>query len=573
MYDLTVRSSNGFLVQFAILLVLCFVFSPLVMACGSAEEKASGPADTSVPPNETAVRAMATPTMDSAIQANAPDYWPTGGWRSLPPEAQGMDSQKLADLIDHIREQDLDIHSVTVVRNGYIVADATFYPFEGDSMHNLRSVTKSFVSALIGIAIEQGHIDSLDQPVLSFFPDRVVANVDARKEAMTLEDVLKMATGLECRDSFKYRWAGAYLMMQSDDWVQHVLDLPMLEEPGTRFEYCNGATLLLSAIIQETSGMTAAKFAEQHLFTPLGINDVIWPTNPQGVTVGFSELRIRPHDMAKFGYLYQQDGQWDGRQIVPASWVAASTASQIAALGAGSGDYGYQWWVEPDGIYSARGHAGQYIFVVPDSELVAVFTGNLSDEFLQVPEMLMDIYVVPAVKSAEALSPNPDGVAALESSIQAVAVPPTGPEPVPPLPETAGRISGQTYLLDMPNPAGLVSFSLAFDDGDEALMTTEYLPEVEIFFVEGMPTPLELEVALGLDNVYRFSPAEFGLMMGAKGEWLADDVFLVHLDGIGNIGWQRVQVTFAGEQITLELWDDSTSPPSKIPPFNGRLAE
>jgi CubicO group peptidase (beta-lactamase class C family) len=495
------------------------------------------------------------------------------GWRSSTPEDQGMDSQKLAELIDYIQQEQLDLHSVTIIRNGYVVADAAIYPFEGGGKHNLKSVTKSVISALIGIAIEQGHIDGLDQPVLSFFPDRAVANLDARKEAMTLEDVLKMATGLECRDSFKYRWQGAYLMMQSDDWVQHVLDLPMLEEPGTRFEYCNGATLLLSAIIQETTGMTAAEFAEQHLFTPLGIDDVIWPANPQGVTVGFSELRMRPHDMAKIGYLFLQDGQWDGRQIIPASWVAASTTNHIAALGLGGGDYGYQWWVDQDVVYSARGHAGQYIFVVPDSQLVAVFTGNLSDDVLRVPEVLMDIFVLPAVKSAESLSLNPDGLAALESSIQAAAAPANGPEPVPPLPETARRISGQTYLLDPLNPLGLVSFSLTFGDGAEALMTLEYPPEAILFIVEDMPTPLQLDVALGLDNVYRFSPAEFGLIMGAKGEWLADDVFLAHLNGIGNIGWQRVYVAFEGEQITMEFWDDSTSPTTKIPAFNGRLAE
>ena len=145
------------------------------------------------------------------------------------------------------------------------------------SKHIIHSCTKSIISALIGIAIEQGYIESVKQPVLSFFPTRTAANLDANKEAMTLEHLLMMASGLECRDSYLYRWRGLNQMRQTDDWVQFMLDLPMAEPSGTRFEYCNGASFLLSAIIQETTGMSASEFAEAHLFGPLGISDVEWP--------------------------------------------------------------------------------------------------------------------------------------------------------------------------------------------------------------------------------------------------------------------------------------------------------
>lgn len=579
MYRRSAKSRTGIFVQFASLLFLCFVLSFILTACGSAQQEEPGPADISAPSTTTTIQpaatpvptvSKATPALENSTQVSELNYWPTAGWRSSTPEEQGMDSEKLAKLFDYLREQDLDIHSVTIVRNGYIIADSVIYPFDKDSKHNLMSVTKSVISALIGIAIDQGYIDGVNQPVLSFFPDRTVANVDANKEAMTLEHLLMMASGLECRDSWRYRWRGLERMMQSDDWVQYVLDLPMLEAPGTRFEYCNGASLLLSAIIQETSGMTAAEFADLYLFTPLGIDDVVWPANPQGITLGYSELRLQPHDLAKLGYLFLQNGQWDGQQVIPAPWVAASTANQIRATNASS--YGYQWWIANDRVYNALGFAGQYIFVVPDSELVAVFTSNLSEDDVSVPANLMDIFGVPAAISTETLPPNPDSLEMLESIIQAAALSPNEPEPVAPLPEVAQRVSGKTYLLEPPDPSGLTSISMIFNEGAEALMKLGYASGETPASGEDSPAPVQVEVPVGLDNVYRFSPAEFGMMMGAKGEWVAENVFLIHMDRIGNIGLHRLQITFEGEQIALEIWDDLMSPAMRAD-FIGRPVE
>jgi CubicO group peptidase (beta-lactamase class C family) len=327
-----------------------------------------------------------------------------------------MDSEMLVKMFDYIDQENLDIHSVTVIRNGYLVADATIYPFDQGSKHIIHSATKSIMSALIGIAIEQGHIESVNQPVLDFFPGRTAANLDASKEAMTLEHLLMMATGLECRDSYLYRWRGMDQMAQTDDWVQFILDLPMAEPPGTRFEYCNGASFLLSAIIQETTGLSASEFAETNLFGPLGISDVVWSANPRGISIGWGELRMRPHDMAKIGYLYLNEGRWDGEQIIPAAWVADSTRKHIdATLQDG---YGYQWWIADDGLYMAIGFAGQYIYVFPEHELVVAITSNLSMDDSIAPETLLEFFIIPAAKSSTPLTPNPGGVDLLESKIQ-----------------------------------------------------------------------------------------------------------------------------------------------------------
>jgi CubicO group peptidase (beta-lactamase class C family) len=362
---------------------------------------------------EKAAPTMATP---------GSSYWPTEAWQTSTPEEQGIDSEMLADMLEVIQEQDYDIDGVVVVRNGYVVVDAVVYPFEPGSRHIVYSCTKSVISALIGIAIDEGYIEGVDQPVLDFFPERTAANLDAGKEAMTLEDVLTMSTGLECRDSYLYRWQGLLQMQQSEDWVQFMLDLPMAEEPGTRFEYCNGASLLLSAIIQETTGMTALAFANEHLFGPLGIIDVEWSSSPQGITIGWSDLHLTPHDMAKIGYLYLNEGWWDVEQVVSADWVRASTRKHISAKTLQDG-YGYQWWVDGSSIYMALGYSGQYIVVVPDKDMVVVFVSDLEERDFYVPQGLLTDFIFPAARSSTPLPANPDGVALLESRIEALAIP------------------------------------------------------------------------------------------------------------------------------------------------------
>jgi CubicO group peptidase (beta-lactamase class C family) len=258
---------------------------------------------------------------------------------------------------------------------------------------------------LIGIAIDKGYIAGVDQTILSFFPEKPAANTDTRKEGMTLEHLLTMTTGLYCRDSYLYRWDGLYLMRSSPDWVQYMLDLPMVEEPGSYFEYCNGASFLLSAILQEATGLSAFEFAQEHLFNPLGISDVQWPSNPQGISIGYSDLELRPKDMAKIGYLFQNDGVWDGEQIVPSAWVRDSTRKYISAtLQEG---YGYQWWVDVSGIYMALGYGGQYIVVVPEENLVVVFVSDLAEEDFYIPDQFLHRYILPSIKSSEPLPEDP----------------------------------------------------------------------------------------------------------------------------------------------------------------------
>jgi CubicO group peptidase (beta-lactamase class C family) len=468
-------------------------------------------------------------------------YWPTSGWQVSTPEEQGMDSGLLAEALDFLQEQDdYEVHSLLVIRNGYIVTDAYFYPFAEGIMHNIFSVTKSVTATLIGIALDQGYIESVEQPVLGFFPESKVANMDAKKEAMTLEDLLTMQTGF---DFISMPEITVREMTFSPDWVQFTLDLPVTEEPSTRWAYCSSGSHLLSAIIQQTTGMSTLEFAGKYLFVPLGISDVIWPSDPQGINHGWSDLHITPHDMAKIGYLYLNDGLWEGKQVVPAEWVAASTDSHVV-LTDGDG-YGYQWWTSP-GYYSAIGMGGQYIIVSPDKDMVVVLTGGRS--FPGVLQDLLSSYIFPAVKSVAPLPANPSGVALLESRIEQLSRPSqVQPEPVPPQPAIAGEISGKTYQLD-DNPFGSLSITLTFSGQDEVLLRIT---------TTGVMTlgDTDFEWLIGLDNVARISPGVLGLPAAAKGAWETDSFFSARIDEICSYHAWQVGLHFEEDSVICRIQD------------------
>jgi CubicO group peptidase (beta-lactamase class C family) len=307
-------------------------------------------------------------------------------------------------MMNILWQKNYEIDSILIVRNGCVVLDTYHFPKVPDFKHNIFSCTKSISSTLIGIAIDKGYIKSVDQPLLDFFPEKIPKNPDKRKRQITLKDVLQMATGLKCRDSYLYQWKGITEMRLSEDWVQYMIDLPLVEAPGTRFEYCNGASFLLTAIIEKTTGNTGLEFAQEHLFKPLGINDIYWPANIHGQTIGWGRIHMRPRDMAKFGYLFLNNGRWDDQQVVSAKWVADSTQKHISAtLMPG---YGYQWWVMSPGNYAALGYRGQLIFVLKERQMVVVFTSRLKEQDVLIPGGILRGYIIPAVKSNSPLPEN-----------------------------------------------------------------------------------------------------------------------------------------------------------------------
>jgi CubicO group peptidase (beta-lactamase class C family) len=223
----------------------------------------------------------------------APDYWPTGGWQTSTPEQQGLDSATLAEGIQAIHDKHVAIDSVMIIRNGYVVLDANFYPYNGSFPHDMASVTKSVTTTLIAIAAEQGKLQ-LDQPVVSFFPDRVIANLDDRKRSMTVRDLVSMRNGMES-GCFHGDDSTLDAMRSQLDWIQAALDRKMTSQPGTQFCYDSPGMHLLSAILQEATGMTELAFARQYLFEPLGIQDAAWEIDPKGYYHGWGDLHLDVH--------------------------------------------------------------------------------------------------------------------------------------------------------------------------------------------------------------------------------------------------------------------------------------
>jgi len=347
-----------------------------------------------VVPSE-APASAAAPTAAPVSTAAAGTHWPTEGWRTSTPEEQGMDSQKLTEMLATIKEKNMNIHSFLVIRNGYLVSESYFRGYQQDTKHDMQSAGRSFTSTLVGIAIDKGYIDGVDHRVLEFFPERTFANLDAQKEAMTLEDVLTMRSGLEWQETADTRNA----QQRSPDWVQFLLDLPVVAPPGSKWSYCSGCSHILSAILHETTGMNPRDFAEQYLFKPLHISDVNWMVDPAGIPYGAGGFDLTPRDMAKLGYLFLRNGQWDGQQIVSSEWVKKA-AQRYAGVDEHFG-YGYHWFTVTSlggyAGYAALGTGGQIILVVPELDLVIVTTARTEESIFE----LIDRYVIPAVQKSQ----------------------------------------------------------------------------------------------------------------------------------------------------------------------------
>jgi CubicO group peptidase (beta-lactamase class C family) len=255
--------------------------------------------------------------------------------------------------------------SVLVLRQGRLLLERYYHGGSRDRSWSMYSVTKSVVSALVGIALREGRLESVRQRVVRFFPGELTADVDPRVREITLRDLLTMSAG--------YRDVNT--PYETDDWVRALLDRPLASEPGAAFSYDDGSVDLLSAVLTKVTGVPAAVYAQRELFGPLGIRPARWNGDGQGHSLGSGGLFLRTREMARLGRLYLDGGRWRGRQILPRAWVRDSTREQIRVPGGGA--YGYLWWIGrgADRGFAAEGFGGQEIAVVPRLSLVIVLTG------------------------------------------------------------------------------------------------------------------------------------------------------------------------------------------------------
>ncbi len=341
------------------------------------------------------------------------DYCPTQPrgsifkWKTSAPNAQGFDTEQLNIALNEAENRS-SIYSVLVIRNGYIVAERYYRGYSETSDFNIRSVSKSFLSAITGIAIQNGIINSINDKMLDFFPEYDHSGLDPRKQDITIKHLLTMQAGIDHEHNNYSRLYGTL------NWIQSAIEEPLLYNPGERHNYNTFLTHLLSGIITKTSGMSTYKFGQEHLFNPLEITIQDWAQSPQGIYFGGNNMFFTTRNIAVLGYLYLNGGEINGVQIVPQDWVEESLKNRMPQQQKGwswgdlhNGGYGYLWWLgEIRGykVFLAIGHGGQFVICFPELDMIIATNSNAyvgwtkADENERTVLDLVANYIVPAVQ-------------------------------------------------------------------------------------------------------------------------------------------------------------------------------
>jgi CubicO group peptidase (beta-lactamase class C family) len=336
--------------------------------------------------------------VNELIEANCIDETliSANDWMVTSPEKQGMGSEYLTGMIKSIVDTGKAVDGIVIVRHGKLVMEAYRKPYHSQEPHIIYSCTKAFTSALLGIAMQEKYIADIDQKLSNLLPEGEFGHGMGET---TLRHLLTMSSGMDIPEYEESE------MRQSPNWVKFALSRAIVKKPGSHFNYNDAGAHLVMAAIARATGKDPADYARKKILGPLGITDYYWETDPQGLIEGGDGVHLKPRDMAKMGLLYLQKGCWNGQEIVPKQWVKESTRKQIATPGEmlGTHGYGFFWWMEEFGGFSALGYAGQYIFIAPEADLTVAFTCDLADDF-ELPRRMMKQFILPSIKSNQAIN-------------------------------------------------------------------------------------------------------------------------------------------------------------------------
>lgn len=433
------------------------------------------------------------------------------------PEQQGIASSAILEWVQAIEHDIHELHSFMLLRRGCVVAEGWWSPYAPEYPHMLFSLSKSFTSTAVGFAVTEGYL-SVDDPVISFFPEFTPETVSDFLAEMQVRHLLSMSTG-HAVDTW-----GIMVNQSGENWVQSFLNVPVVHPPGTHFLYNTGATYMLSAIVQKTTGMKLIDYLQPRLFETLGIENAHWVDSPQGINAGGIGLSLTTADVAKFGQFYLQKGRWQGQQRLPQAWIAEATSSHISNGDDPDSDwaqgYGYQFWRCRHNIYRGDGAFGQYCIVMPEQDAVLVMTGGVGVFDMQQPLDLVWDKLLPAMQP-QPLPEDPTAHAKLREKLSSLMLPPV--EGATHTPFTT-QVSAQTYAVD-DNSLDIktITFNFADDDCEIRVKTGEGEQTIRCGYGTWRRSHISLfKQAMGFDEAW----------VSTSGAWTTDDTLtlIIRLD-------------------------------------------
>lgn len=485
---------------------------------------------------------------------------------SLPrstPETEGVSSEGLITFLDSAAVSRHEFHSIMIVRHGKVIAEGWWDPYRPDLRHTLYSISKSFTSTAVGFAVTEKLL-TVNDKVISFFPDQLPDTVSPFLADMTVRDLLTMTAG-QSKDPSNI------ISSSAGDWVPAFLAIPVLNDPGSEFLYNSMATFMLSAIVQKVTGEKLIDYLQPRLFEPLGIEGIDWEVSPEGINTGGWGLLIKTEDMAKFGQLYLQKGSWNGRQIIPAGWIEEATSfkidqapdapSEIKENSDWMQGYCYQFWLSRNNAYRADGAFGQYIIVMPEKDAVVAITSESPD--MQDALNMVWKYILPAMHDEE-LPENMEAAVRLKERLESLALPLPSKEPNPPLSEL---LSGKTFSME---ENGLKLKSLAFGFTEEACNLTVVTSDQDYTVPFGSGEWIETKTGLGGPGILRRPGAITSNKVAGSYEWSGDSTLLMTLRYIESPHHMKITGIFNEDDVEIRI-RFSSSPGYDLPPVRGTM--
>lgn len=476
------------------------------------------------------------------------------------PERQGISSSDILAFVD-AADKDVDtMNSFMLLRHGQVVAEAWWAPYDRDTPHILYSLSKSFTSTAIGLALADGKL-SLDDQIIKFFPEDVPAEPSANLRAMRIRDLLRMSSGNQSEAPLRVEDPAK----PNNTWTKTFLSHPVPFKPGTHFLYNSPATYMLSAIVQKVTGMTVLDYLRPRLLEPLGFKDPTWVTSPQGISAGAYGLSARTEEIARFGQLYLRKGMWNGKQLVPASWVEQATSMQTSNGSAPTSDwdqgYGYQFWRSRHNSFRGDGAFGQYCMVIPELDAVVAITSGVRD-MQKVMNLVWD-KLLPAMKSGK-LPEDSGAKQSLERRLAALSVKfPVG-EPSSPL---AQKVSGKWFEVGS-NDRGVGA--IAFDFGPASTNLIIRTASGEVRTPLGVNTWMKSNRSFtnGLDH---FLSVPANPMVAASGAWTSANTFTVKIVLPQTPFYSTLNFKFEGNQVLVDSEDNVAFGPTKLTQLVGQM--